>query len=200
MKSETQAQANRTSLRFADAAEKHFAFLEAQGFQRTQSEPAFVRFESSTLFINIYHGRKSFEIGAELGRRGNAEDEKQPYPMSALLGVAGVPTAKDYRDYATHTPDGVNEGLGKLAELFRDHVCRNLQNARLFQLLKEQRQAWASDFADGVNLRKARRKLDAAWHAKNYAKVVELLEPLRTDLTSTELKKLEYAKKEIAES
>lgn len=195
MKSEAQAQVDRSSLRFAELAQKHFAFLEAQGFGRVRSEPTFVRFESRSLFINIYHGRSSFEIGAELGRVGNGEDEKQPYPMSALLGVAGVPTAKEYRDYATHTPDGVNEGLEKLATLFRDHVSPNLQNAGLFQLLKEQRQTWAADFADEVNLRQARRKLDAAWHAKNYAEVVALLRPLRDALTSIELHKLEYAEK-----
>lgn len=197
MKSEAQAQVDRSGLRFAELVQKHFAFLEAQGFRRVRSEPTFVRFESRSLFINIYHGRSSFEIGAELGRREDSEDEKQPYPMSALLGVAGVPTAKEYRDYATHTPDGVNEGLGKLAELFRDHVSPNLQTAGLFQLLKQQRQTWASDFADGVNLRQARRKLDAAWHAKDYAEVVALLRPLRDALTPTELHKLEYAEKHV---
>jgi len=198
MNAETQM--DRAGLRFAELTQRHFAFIEAQGFQRVRGEPTFVRFESPALFLNIYHGRSSFEIGAELGRLGNENDEKQPYPMSALLGAAGVPTAKEYRDYATHTPDGVDEGLAKLAKLFRDHVSQNLHNADLFRVLKEQRRAWAEDFAQEVNLRQTRRKLDSAWHAKDYAKVVELLNPWRDALTPTELHKLEYAEKHARES
>ncbi len=51
-----------------------------------------------------------------------------------------------------------------------------------------------------VDLGHAREKLDAAWHAKDYAKVVELLDPLHADLTPVELKKLEYAEKHVAQS
>lgn len=190
-------QVNRAILRFAELVQKHFAFLEAQGFRRVRTEPTIVRFESPSLFINIYHGRSSFEIGAELGRLEVDEDEKQPYPMSALLGVVGVPMAKEYRDYATRTPDGVNEGLAKLAKLFREHISQNLQNTGLFQLLMEQRKAWGNDFAQEVNLSQARHKLETAWHAKDYNRVVELLYSLRDALTPTELQKLDYAEKHL---
>jgi hypothetical protein len=72
-----------------------------------------------------------------------------------------------------------------------------LDSTDVFERLRVQRQAWTRDFAREVNLYQARRKLDAAWHDKNYAKIVELLEPICEELTSIELKKLDYAKKQI---
>ena len=186
---------DRNLLRFPELVQKHFVFLEPHGFHCVRSKTTFVRFESSLLFLNIYHGRSSFEIGLELGRLGKDEDERQPYPMSALLGVAGVPTAREYRDYAARTPRGVDIGISTLANKFQEYIVSNFQNKEFFRLLKKQREIWNNDFAHEVNLRQVRRKLDAAWRTKDYEKVVELLEPLRAELTPVELKKLEYAKK-----
>lgn len=189
----------RSALGFAACVGKHFAVLEEQGFLRVRNLPTLVRYESRSLFINIYHGRSSYEIGAELGRLGKVEDERQPYPMSALLGAAGSPAAKSYRDYATHTAEGVNDGVAKLADMFHRYVNRKLlQSTDLFRLLEKQREAWGEDFAREVSLTQARRKLEAAWRAKDYARVVEVLEPLRASLSVVELKKLAYSKKQRA--
>jgi hypothetical protein len=195
MNSKIETRMNRANLRFSELAQVHFAFLPAQGFTCVRSDSTFVRFESSSLFINIYHDFLSFEIDVEIGRLGNGNDEKQPYPMSALLEAAGVPTAEKYRSYATRTPDGVDEGLTKLAKLFSDYVSQNIQNAELFRVLKEQRQARIHEFAQEVKFRQMRQKLDIMWHAKDYAGVVKLLFPLRDVLTPIELHKLKYAEK-----
>lgn len=186
---------NRAELRFPDLVLKHFVFLKSYGFLCTRNEQTFVRFESPPLFINVYHGRSSFEIGAEFGRIG--KEDEQPYPMSALLEVAGIPTAKEYRDYATHSLDGVNDGLGKLAKLFHEHIGLIFKNESIFQSLKEQRNARARDFAQEINLLQMRRKLEGAWQTKDYAKVVELLNPWRMAITPIEQKKLEYAKLKV---
>lgn len=193
-------QVSRSALLFAESAQKHFAFLQAQGFNCVDSDPTFARFESSSLFVNIYHGRRSFAIGLELGRLGNDDDEKQPYPMPALLEAVGATTAaENYRYYMTHTPDGVDNGLAELAKLFFDHVSQGLCNTELFRVLKEQGQARIYKYAHEIELRQMRRKLDIAWHAKDYAKIAELLPPFRSVLTPVELHKLEYAKKHVTQ-
>ena len=188
---------DRRALNFAEAVEENFGFLSAHGFKRVQSEPTFVRFESKRVYVNVYHGRKSPELGLEIGPLA-ARPEETPYSMSEIIRLVEADKADEYRDYATHDADGVQEGVRRLATLFRRYVDAGvLDGAGLFDRLEKQRETWKRDFALEVNLGQARRKLESAWHAKDYAKVVELLEPFRADLASTELKKLEYAKKEL---
>ena len=64
-----------TSLRFAETVEENFSFLQGHGFKRVQSEPAFVRFESSCIHLNVYHGRQSFEVGLEISPVGADSDD-----------------------------------------------------------------------------------------------------------------------------
>jgi hypothetical protein len=47
------------------------------------------------------------------------------------------------------------------------------------------------------NLSVVRSKVDAAWHAKDYARVIELYGPVREDLTEVEAKKLAYAEQQV---
>jgi len=186
---------DRTVLQFVALTQKHFGFLEKQGFRCVHSEPTCVRFEGSTFFITIYHELRSYEIGPEFGRLGHRNAKQQSYSTADFLGIAGVPTAGEYRDYAAITRDGVEEGLTKLARLFCDYVTPNLRHADLFQKLDEQERIRVHDFVLEMNLAQARQKLAAAWRAKNYAQVISALRPLRDALTPRERRKLEYAEK-----
>jgi hypothetical protein len=48
-----------------------------------------------------------------------------------------------------------------------------------------------------MKLRRIREQVNKAWQAKDYAKVVELYEQVRDDLSPAEQKKLEYARKHL---
>src|SRR5215471_1441934 len=75
----------RGQLGFQEAV--RFSFLNSYGFKTVQEQTTFVRFESATVFVNVYHGRASFELGVEIGRLSN------PGEMVLLLDVvtwAGV--------------------------------------------------------------------------------------------------------------
>ncbi len=187
---------DRQTLHFAEAVEGNFRFLSAHGFKRTEHEPTFVRFESGGVHVNVYHGRKSFELGLEIGP--SAHRDESPYSMSEIIRLIEPGKADEYRNYAARDADGVRDGVRQLAAIFRRYVDAGvLDDANLLARLERQRQTWKNDFARDVNLTQARRRLDGAWHAKNYAEVVALLEPLRDALTPTELHKLEYAKKHM---
>jgi hypothetical protein len=186
----------RQSLRFAEAVEENFSFLAAHGFKCVQSEPTFVRFESEHDYVNIYHGRKSFELGLEIGPSEASGSDERPYPMSGLIRLVEPSKADEYRNYATHTADGVAEGVQRLAALFRRYVDAGvLDDATLYSRLEENRKAWSRDYATKVKLGQARRKVEIAWHAKDYLKVVTLLRPLRDALTPAERQKLDFAEK-----
>lgn len=192
---------DRHVLHFAEVVEENFNFLAAHDFERTRRELTLVRFESKCVYVNVYHGRKSFELGLEVGQAALGLPNGTPYTMSEIVRLAEPAKADEYRNYAARDAAGVRAGVQQLAALFRRYFDAGvLDDSGVFVRFKRQREAWAQDFAQEVNLRQVRRKLDVVWHAKKYSEVVELLEPLRATLTPTELKKLEYAKKEIAES
>lgn len=188
---------DRQSLHFAEMVERNFAFLAAHGFKRVQSEPTFVRFESGCLYLNVYHGRQSYEIELEIGPCGTSNAS---YSMSDLIRLLEPKKADEYRRYAAHIAKDVAKGVERLASLFRRYVDAGVfDDGKIFERLQKNRNAAVHDYWKETALTHARQQLDVAWHAKNYAKIIELLEPLRSDLTSTELKKLKYAKKHIGQ-
>ena len=188
---------DRHPLRFAEVVKENFSFLQDHGFKRVQSEPTFVRFESRRSYVNVYHGRRSFEIGLEIGLQGDRPKEAC-HSMSEIIRLVEPEKLAEYKDYAACTVTDVAEGVRRLAALFRRYIDAGiLDDAGFFERLRESHKAAVHDYWKKGELTHARRELDAAWHAKNYAKVVELLRPLRDALTPTELHKLEYAEKHV---
>lgn len=184
---------DRRAFHFPEATEASFGFLAGRGFKRVQSEETFVRFQSDRAYVNVYHGRKSFEVGLEIGPLQSAE---VPYSMSEIIRLVEPSKADEYRNYSARSADDIATGVRQLAALFRRYVDAGLlDDPKLFERLVVGREAWKQGFAREVNLTQVRRKLEVAWHAKDYVKVVELLKPLRDALTPTELQKLDYAEK-----
>lgn len=190
----TERVTDRSLLRFAEEVKDHFSFLETLGFRCARSEVTFVRFESPWVSINVYHGRRSFEIGLEIE---SALSPTDAYSASEILRLVDPKQAEHYRNYATHTAQGVAEGVRQLAELFQRCIAAgNLDDNQLFSRLKVQREELGKKYALETQLVQARRKAEAAWHTKDYAAVVKALKPLRAALTATELGKLEFAEKQ----
>jgi hypothetical protein len=188
---------DRQSLYFAEIVEQNFAFLTEHGFKPVQKETTFVRFESERLYVNIYHGRQSYEIEGEVGLHGTSE---APYSILDFIRLLEPTKAAEYRRYAAHTAKDVGNGVQKLASLFRRYLGAGvLDDDRIFERLQTSRKSAVHSYWQGMKLTQARQQLDTAWHAKNYAKIIELLEPLRCDLSRTELKKLNYAKQRITQ-
>jgi hypothetical protein len=186
---------DRSVLRFAEEVKRQFAFLETSGFRCVRSEATFVRFESPTASVNVYHGRRSFEIGLEIESASSPTDA---YSFSEVLRLSDREQGEQYRNYATHTTQGVAEGVRKLAELLQRCIGGGLfDDKQLFSRLKLQRQELAKNYALETQLEQARRKSEIAWHKKDYVAVVKALKPLRAALTATEVGKLEFAEKQI---
>lgn len=187
---------DRSLLRFAEEVKDRFSFLEGLGFHCVRSEATFVRFESPKAGINVYHGRHSFEIDLEIESTPSATDA---YSFSEILRLADSKQAERYRNYATHTAQGVAEGVRQLAELFQRCIAAGiLKGDQLFSRLKLQREKLGRNYALETQLEQARKKSEAAWNKKDYAAVVKALSPLRAALTATEVGKLEFAEKQCA--
>jgi hypothetical protein len=183
---------DRSLLCFVSEVGIQFAFLESLGFCCVFSEINLVRFESPKININIYHEKLSYEIGSSIEFTG----ESEIFSFSEILRLVHGKEMEQYRDYATHTVEGVAEGVRKLVELFRECVATGfLNNNQLFSLLTQQRRDWAKKYALETQLKQALKKSEFAWNEKNFGEVVKVLAPLEEHLNSTDLKRFEYAKK-----
>lgn len=184
----------RDRLCFAESVRRHFDFLEGHRLAVVAHTLTYVRYESARLFVNVYHGRRSFEIGLEIGRL--SQDDQQPYPMSAIVAVMEPSVSSSHLDYAARTAADVDEGVRRLAAPFRAFVGRGLlEDPGLFSRLERDRQGRKLRMAQDVDLSHARLAAEDLWRAKDYAGVIRLLAPLRESLEPSELKKLEFAEK-----
>lgn len=183
----------RDALGFGTSVEREFEFLGAHGFIVRRREPTLVRFESDRLGIDVYHGRQSYEIGLLIGPARPVS--AHGYPMSILLDVAVPELARGYRNYAALEPEAVRRGVSELARLFRLCVDSGILLQRdLLERLAERAAEAAHTYAAEVLLSQTRRKVEAAWKARDYAEVVELLSPVEHLVGEVERKKLRHAR------
>jgi hypothetical protein len=58
---------HRSNLRFQEAALESFRWLEEDYHYRLSEESStFVRYEGPLGYVNVYHGRSSYEVGSKL--------------------------------------------------------------------------------------------------------------------------------------
>lgn len=81
----TEPGSDRGKLGFKEAVLSNFDFLKSFGLKPKQAGPTFVRYESKTTFVDVYHGRSSFEMGIDVGRR----DRPEKYSLGYLVSRAG---------------------------------------------------------------------------------------------------------------
>jgi hypothetical protein len=79
---ETEPSAEWSRLGFAEAVLANFEFLRSYELRRVENDSTFVRFESEAVFVNVYHGRASFEIGVEVGLKSRSEKYGLDYIVS----------------------------------------------------------------------------------------------------------------------
>lgn len=98
---------SRESLNFPSIVESSFRYLldPPYEFTKVAATPTFVRYESDDSFVNVYHGRQSYGLGVEVGRRvqpfkgGLAaalralRGERGPFQLEALARAKSRPDA-----------------------------------------------------------------------------------------------------------
>jgi hypothetical protein len=187
---------DRADLRFVEAVQAAFRFLvEDLGFRLVNLEPpTFVRYESAATFLNVYHGRRSYEINVEIGRIADpvGRSYRLPDVLNALLGQ------DDRRQtyFQASDPQGVRRCVHAVAELVAGHYRSLLKgDDEAFSRVAAQTAEAARALTKEVVQRPVREAAEKAWHARNYAKVRELYESIDDDLSPVERKRLEYAEK-----
>jgi len=175
-------------LGFVAAALKAFAFLEDLGFSVVRREPTLLRFESESVFINVYHGRSSYQVGLELGRLQGDE----LYSLHEVLsGMA--PNDLDRARCQTVDPATLVRCLTSIAETVKRNcqlllVGNDKAFRRLNSVVSPMREATTLQAKFGAILDRA----DQAWEQKNLSEAASLYERAAPALDETRRRRLEY--------
>ena len=178
---------------------RHFGFLVSdKGYRCTESSPYRVRFESSTVFIEIlFDGHRSYEINLVIGKIGSNNGGRR-FSIDEILRFCKAPEAKRFSLIQVVSRETMTSFVAQLAEMLKkygdDFVAGNEER---FKELALQRKREVEKYALEYKLRTARANAAVAWHKKEYSAVIKILDPFRAILTASEIKKLEFAKKKI---
>jgi hypothetical protein len=188
----------RAQLGFNDAVLSSFKFLGDLGLRQVEERVTLVRYESSEVFLNVYHGRASYELGVEIGRLGEPDKRLSIFDVVRWAGAEKAEGFGQHVMFQVSSREGVREFVPKLAALVKKYAIPLLRGDEdaYHTALESRAKRYAEEVKEG-GLGVVRSKADAAWQAKDYAQVIELYSPVRQDLTEVEAKKLAYAEQQV---
>lgn len=187
---------DRSSLRFVEAVQDAFRFLsEEYGFRlATLAAPTFVRYESTGTFLNVYHGRISYEINVQVGRI--ADPPGPSYGLSDVLSALLSQEDRPQTYFQASKPLAVKRCVDAVAELVARHYGSLLKgDDEVFRRVAAQTTETSRVLTNEVVRRPVKEAAEKAWRAKQYARVRELYGSIRDGLSPVEHKRLEYAEK-----
>jgi hypothetical protein len=188
---------DRTQLGFTEAVLSAFDFLTSRyGFVIKRIEPTFVRYESANVFVNIYHGRASYELGVEVGRLADdLSKEESAFSLADILDLTKAHDKTGHTILQASTPETVDKFVPMLAALVSKYAAPILRgDSDVFARLTDVQSRKSDQLLKKWELEDIRKEAEDAWHQRNYAKVAELFESIQEELTPAEAKKLDYAK------
>ncbi|MGH9556716.1 MAG: hypothetical protein ACRD2Y_12935 [Terriglobales bacterium] len=192
---DTEPGPEREAFGFAEAVRTHFGFLEEYGLRPVEEKSTFVRYESPSIFVNVYHGRMSFELGVEIGRMAS------PGVRLTLFEILAYDNVLEYREsggFTAISPEGIQQFLPTLADWTKKYTVPFLRDdPNAYSAAQEKRRYFAARYTKAVELRVVRAQAEPAWQRKDFAKVVTLYESIKGDLTEVESRKLAYARKHL---
>jgi hypothetical protein len=191
---------DRDQLGFVSEVMSAFRFLLTDhGFSCVKIEPTFIRYESTSIFVNIYHGRRSSELGVEIGKLGNISGLKENwYTLGEVMDLMGVREKLGFTFFQASTRERIQILVPKLAEYVRKYAGSIFEgNLQIFERSRDLRHKKSEGYMKEIFLSQIREEAEKSWHNKDYAKLVELYDSMKDDLTFLEVKKLEYAQKRL---
>ncbi len=116
---------DRWKLGFKEAVVASFDYLSSYGLQCVGTDVTFVKYDSPKVFVNVYHGRGSYELNVEIGRHGGPRKDV-PLRLDAVLGWKRAPERKlldrEKTLFQSHTREGVQEMVPRMAALFQKYA------------------------------------------------------------------------------
>jgi hypothetical protein len=192
---------DRWKLGFKEAVLVNFQFLRDFGLECAHSDVTFVRYNSPKTFVNVYHGRGSYELNVEIGRHEGSRKDS-PMSLDAVLGWKGAPERKllntEVPLFRAENREKLQEIVPQMATLFRKYAE---------QLLKGDEESFNSfdEYCTGESIRLGERltkgtprwKAARAFQQKDWKQAIQLYESIRENLSQAEAAELAYAKQKV---
>ncbi|MBV8367668.1 MAG: hypothetical protein JO036_01875 [Candidatus Eremiobacteraeota bacterium] len=102
----------RIQLGFEAAVKKAFAFAAKLNYHIVCSTPTLVTYRAGNRYMNVFHGRRSYAIGAEFGEVGNADEVVTLSEIVNSLSGYGA-----YRELGGSSKESVVASVNQLASL-----------------------------------------------------------------------------------
>jgi len=188
----------RRSLGFLEQVSSAFDFLTKEyGFRCVESETTFVRYESHSVFVNVYHGRSSYELGVEIGELFNRpKTEQQRFTIGEIMEVKSMRNKEGFTFFQASTKERVMKYVPKLAEYVKHYaVDALLGDHNIFTQLEELRERKSQQYLKEIEVKRIREKAGIAWREKNFEEFTKLYDTVQDKLTPAEKAKLRYARK-----
>lgn len=197
------ADPKRSELGFTRAARTAFKFLEDDlGFHVARvEEPTFVRYESPNGFVNVYHSRGGYRVGAEIGRfiRDHGKQIEDRVSLLEVAGAAGDEEAAQSLDVPVESAAAVVNAVQEAARIVRRYGAGLLHgDEKAYSKIAEYRH-WANErhAEEGARLWKMRQAAHSAWKQGDRKEAARLLRQL-PGLTDDEKRMLSMANGESA--
>lgn len=200
---------HRGGLGFASAVERAFEFLEHDfELQLVRAESTLVRFEGDRRFVNIFHGRASYELGVEVGRWVEVAGEvvEQRFALGYAVELSRDPESVGLRSFTATDQAAVAKVVARLAELTREFIGPVIvaEDDRAFDRMNALAVRESQLYQQNGRAAILRKRADSAWHERDLARVVlayrEILDELPlVELRRSELGRLHYAEDHLAD-
>ncbi len=106
---------------FPEAVLASFRFLvEDFGFSVVAHETTYLRFESDDVFVNVYHGRASYEVGVEVGelRKGDNTPERS-FTLGEIVAMTDYEMGASFHFYQATTRELIDKFVFETAEIVK---------------------------------------------------------------------------------
>jgi hypothetical protein len=160
-----------------------------------------VRFEDRTRSVAIEFGDRDFEIRTVISGARSRYENASSYALWEWLEALGVDTAMVTDSMWAFQPDRIRSIVQSMAVALREHQQAILhpepELVQRLQTLRADRQREWQVAMRAADHRRAAAQAAEAFRAREFAKVVALLEPFAAALSPAERSKLEYARKHV---
>jgi len=173
-----------------------FKWIELYGYRIYGEDSTIVQYKGSLGYVNVYHGRYSYEVGVEISPPG--EGDMVTYSMSELIRLKDNILAITYRNPIAITPQTLEAFLADQSQRLKIYGQQIFAgDSAIWHELKHQRQQWSEEYAMNVLLSQVRPEAERSFRDHDYKRVVKLFSVVENRLSPTECKKLKYAREKL---
>jgi hypothetical protein len=169
------------------------SFLQGIGFEISERCPTLVRYVCQDVEVDLYQGRRSFEVSAGVSING------ERFSLSELIHLGDPKMADAYRNPVATDAQEVVSAVRQVALLLRQFGTLALRgDASVLAALTTQRQQWSDTFALDVLVEQTRPLAEHAFRSGDYSKAAELYARIQSRLSAAEKRKLALAEERSA--